>query len=345
MESIKALNWWLNDIRPSMSCYRAFSESGLGPFGVRDGVGFQGLSEEKVKAVYHQSADRSAWIKVLEYIRSIDSDPRFGQFMSEYWTTSGVVNGVKLIVPSPLEYRALTSIEVNVPITLYRQPYDTVFMAVPSSLNRIEVSKGFGTPLFCIARHSVERRVLGVSVWGTGKYAIHCCTGWEVNSDESAESFLHDVNFAVADINGEDHEQLLMCARAIINACMIMAQSGTSRKGFLNPEYAAKLESSLKKKNLPETVRKANSEALKMIPMVYGFDQHVKLFDREDGPHDATGTGAPVRPHWRRGHWAQQAHGPKFTERKLIFRRPVLVNSHRFAGDLADTRVTMTVGR
>ncbi len=48
-----------------------------------------------------------------------------------------------------------------------------------------------------------------------------------------------------------------------------------------------------------------------------------------------------VHPFYR-GHWAYQAHGEGRKDRKLIFRRPVLVNSHRFAGDLADTRVTVT---
>ena len=37
------------------------------------------------------------------------------------------------------------------------------------------------------------------------------------------------------------------------------------------------------------------------------------------------GTHAAPDPHWRRGHWRHQAHGPQFSQRKLIWMRPTRV--------------------
>lgn len=44
-----------------------------------------------------------------------------------------------------------------------------------------------------------------------------------------------------------------------------------------------------------------------------------------------------VSPHWRRGHWRMQAHGPKNGLRKRILVPPVLVRADRFCGDTADS--------
>ena len=46
----------------------------------------------------------------------------------------------------------------------------------------------------------------------------------------------------------------------------------------------------------------------------------------------ATGAGGEVRPHWRRGHFRMQAHGPGFSQRKLIFVMPMLVRADRLVG-------------
>jgi hypothetical protein len=49
----------------------------------------------------------------------------------------------------------------------------------------------------------------------------------------------------------------------------------------------------------------------------------------EEIAHRADGSGSgTVAPHWRRGHWREQAHGPKMSLRKRILIKPVLVNGH-----------------
>ncbi|MCP3708637.1 hypothetical protein M3I54_16825 [Paraburkholderia sp. CNPSo 3274] len=57
------------------------------------------------------------------------------------------------------------------------------------------------------------------------------------------------------------------------------------------------------------------------------------VLEEHNGEHGGvTGTGAEVRPHWRRGHFRMQVHGPGFAQRKLIFVMPMLVRADRLVG-------------
>lgn len=44
--------------------------------------------------------------------------------------------------------------------------------------------------------------------------------------------------------------------------------------------------------------------------------------------------GGTVAPHWRRGHWREQAHGPQLSLRKRILIRPTLVNGREVSDPL-----------
>ncbi len=45
----------------------------------------------------------------------------------------------------------------------------------------------------------------------------------------------------------------------------------------------------------------------------------------------ASGNGHAMPPHWRRGHFRMHAHGPGYSERKLLFIVPVLVHAELLA--------------
>jgi hypothetical protein len=57
---------------------------------------------------------------------------------------------------------------------------------------------------------------------------------------------------------------------------------------------------------------------------------------------DTDETGLVVAPHWRRGHWRNQACGPKMTLHKHIFIQPVLVNEYLLTGDSAPATTSVT---
>jgi hypothetical protein len=49
--------------------------------------------------------------------------------------------------------------------------------------------------------------------------------------------------------------------------------------------------------------------------------------------------GASVAPHWRRGHFRMQPHGPGWKERKLIFVAPVLIHAAQLQGGVPPPRM------
>lgn len=56
-------------------------------------------------------------------------------------------------------------------------------------------------------------------------------------------------------------------------------------------------------------------------------------------PDHLSGDGRSVSPHWRRGHFRHQAHGPKQALRKLIFVAPTLIAAEALTGPAPNPKV------
>jgi len=350
--SIKALNRWLNATAPWRKAWAATEKTGtIAPFEKDGQLWIQKFDLNPVREMDPNDKEDAYWHAFASVWNQMGRDD-----VLLYWVESGLVNGVNVFTPTIEEYAALASVETKIPFALYRQPFDTFIVVIPDGFYKRPVSKDIGVPSWCISRLSHEKRVCVTMMGGTGGGKMDMQFCWGEDDADTIEgkstatkfhgydgTFDHESHLESMDASDAEMFSVATAFRVVANASLLMTQSGFRSLGSLNPAYANRLSESLKKKNLPDTIRRANSEALKQIPQVYGFDQHIKLFDREDGFGESHGgTGVPVKPHWRRGHWAYQAHGEGRKDRKLIFRRPVLVNSHRFAGDLADTRVTVT---
>src|SRR5580704_13752725 len=112
-----------------------------------------------------------------------------------------------------------------------------------------------------------------------------------------------------------------------------------------NPSHYERLQkyAKLARKRGPKETAKAEME-VRMTPVRYSFAQEVTLFHRETGSVEGNGAGGcTVSPHWRRGHWRWQPHGPGRQERKRVAIPSVLVNGHLFLGTPADTVTTYRV--
>lgn len=251
-------------------------------------------------------------------------------------------DGIKAYAPTPEEWLALSQVEMNVPWSAYRQPFPTVVTLIPECHYPDPVSEGLGRPAAVITRHDPAARVfLAVYV---GDHAVknlmsHYC--WSPDSAEAIEGHFRGVGNP-HQVDSDEMAFIDRAKRVAMNANMLLTHSGAVRLGAANPEYDARLRSSLAKKSLPPAVRAANERELRKLPTLYGFDQHVRVYEREGGPAHGGGSGHEVKPHWRRGHWAHQPCGAGRAERRLVFRPAVMVNAHRFGGRPADTRLTMT---
>ncbi len=62
-------------------------------------------------------------------------------------------------------------------------------------------------------------------------------------------------------------------------------------------------------------------------------------------PSSMGGDGHHVSPHWRRGHFRMQPHGPQHSLRKLMFIAPILVAADRLEGDAPAPKAHVATGR
>lgn len=343
---MKAFNRWYGEFMAVAPLYRAAgpligirSETGALSGKFVAGLAVSGRSPADAVAARPDGVTPVAW---HQFLTMLFSRP---EFILEGWSLAGLVSGgPKVYCPTAAECLALSQVELNVPWGVYRQPFDTFVVVLPDGFYQTPVSEAFGRPTHCVARLDVGLRAAAMNVYGdanrvtlTGRYF------WDADSTRTIES--HVRSLPPADDIGDDEDAAQdRVKRITINACLLLTQYGCRSLGPANPDYADRLRASLAKRKLPPAVRRANTAALAAMPQLYGFDQHVRLYDREDAAAPAGGTHGPVRPHWRRGHWANQACGEGRAGRRLVFRRPIMVNAHRFAGDHADTRVTITRG-
>lgn len=124
--------------------------------------------------------------------------------------------------------------------------------------------------------------------------------------------------------------------RIACNSCLALSNFGSRAEYFYPKE--AESDTRLAKESSARGEKAKNR--LSLATQRLTFAQEVKLHETEGSRERSTETGAEVSPHWRRGHWAMQPHGPKMSLRKRIFRKPVLVRPDLFVGDLSNTSTT-----
>lgn len=347
---MKGLNRWLNTFQKVAPLYAALGRlSGLSPREVGGRIGFPQQPESEVWAARPEgvSADDWAW-----FVRSLADRPAddLNITLIESWALSGLAaSGPRVYRPTAEEFLALAQIETNVPWPAYRQPFDTFLVAYPDALSDRRVSADVGVPAAILGRLDADRRVMAVALisgdsFGGGNNLVSRFA-WPDGYEVPIEEHVRRLPVDHARVTADEDEESDRAVRVLVNACLLLTQYGHRSLGKSNPEYAARLEASLRKKGLPESVRRANRAALHALPELIGFDQHVRVYDHAGEPHGGGGERGEVRPHWRRGHWANVACGTGRAERRLVFRRPVLVHADRFAGSPADTRVTLTTAR
>ena len=286
---------------------------------------------------------------VAEVVRSVGRHARspddVAQGIVQVWGWAGLWSGgVRAYCPTREEFHALSQVEVRVPWSQYRQPFDTFVVVVPDGVYGAPVSADIGVPVCCVSRVCQVRRVASFvmpSVWdGRMRADLFGSHWWQSGDDRPIDAYIADLPDST-DMTGTESAAVDVIKRVAINANLLLANAGARCVGPANPGHAARLRESLAKKRLPDAARRANEVELKAIPVIYGLDQRVRVYERECSGSDGVG-GWRVRPHWRRGHWANVACGAARAERRLVFRPAVLVHAEQFAGSPADSRVVYT---
>jgi hypothetical protein len=338
--SIAAFNKWLNSIPqliPGLeACYRlkSFAPSWSSPE-ERPKFGPMLFKDIMAAAQVDPALDDLAFYDWLK--KSVNDI----WVINTTWLISGMIGeGPKLYCPSARECDAFSQVEASVPWGEYRQPFDTTTLILPEGFRfsrQDQLSPDVGTPFAISARTRREGNYMCLLVHCTGERSLSTTRVFKSDDVLMEEEIVGDT------LTQGDSEAIRDAMRIMANACMLLTQAGARKLGRTNEDAARRLEAKLGKK-LPPAAAKANERALRLIPVVYGFDQHVQIYDegKEEAPEGEAQGGYSLKPHWRRGYWQRQPCGEGRRERKLQFRKPLLVNAHLLAGPLRNTRVTMT---
>jgi hypothetical protein len=272
-----------------------------------------------------------------------------------------LADGPKIFSPNQLELELMEQMSLNIQISDYVQPFETIVIELPDNYirnMRIECPQAYSN-LAGYTMPKMHQPVLVVLYNRPDLGAV--VTQVVFDSMQSIKTVLYpspdeNLNDYVCNIIGdelhqfentektskEELEVVSKVLRACLNYCLLLDEIGVKCVGSNNPSYHSRLqryvEVAMKKKD--EKKIEEATDNLITHPIHYEIKQKVKLA-RSVKTHnelpEQTGRGMP--PHHRRGYYKMQPYGTENSLRKRIRIPPVFVNKHLFLGDLCDTEV------
>jgi hypothetical protein len=247
-----------------------------------------------------------------------------------YTYSKALAEGPKLLRPAAEQCEALEHVDVNISFDDYVQPFPTFLLELPEAYRRRLTDRfGFECPQLVVTHHdSRTKYILSFrSACPSGESTCHIMSPrW--NTVEEALRFSED--------EGNDLDQSEVIQRVALNFGLLMTYYGVRDRGPADPQSHATHLRNARRRNKGKADRARH--LLDAEINVIEFEQDVVVYDRSETQHsDSEGDGSTRRTHWRRGHFRRQVCGHARSGRKLIFIKPILVNAHRFQGDVADT--------
>jgi hypothetical protein len=253
-----------------------------------------------------------------------------------------VTHGPKVFRPTVEQSLALEQVAPQIPTRDYHQPYSVMIIEFPEDYQRRRTCADSPGAI----AESPECVIIGFhespvsTIWTDTVFS-----SWRVvrvtilPSDASIETGIArecgDDSYAEADAFDLSHRLILAGAlRVAVNSMLLLAEYGCNRIGPTNPSLYDRLHRHLQEAQQRGQGLDNARRNVRLVPQLFGLPQDIVLYDREPGPDSESPSecGAPRRPHWRRGHWKMQAHGPQRSLRKRIFIRPTLVNHQLLCG-------------
>jgi hypothetical protein len=316
--------------------------------------------------------DKSIAASDYEFVQSIEdtcagsgndrvtsSDRLLGLFYRA--ASAALVNGPKMFMPTPIQCEALENVDVDVPFEDYRQPYETLIVALPLEYRRAAMERHNLSefPVFALVHHDLGSNIITVAsnynqrAAGETVVAVLRPTRPGMNIEEE---------FRKEELKNEPLVDRII-QRLAVNICLLMTHYRI-RTRPMDPKQREKLQAQARKQDADKAERARTLLVGQMT--VVEFEQNIQFHDVEEDvpaegeivegrPHDG---GYTVRPHWRRGHWRRQQHGQRFAEKvksgliqdvvltddshHRVFIKPILVKKDAFSGEKSQTKVTYT---
>ena len=247
-----------------------------------------------------------------------------------YAYSKALAEGPKLLCPTVDQCEALEYVDVNVSFDDYVQPFPTFLLELPEAYRHTLTDRfGFECPELVLTHHDARTKyILSFRSAGHAGHSTFHIMSPRWKTVEEALRF--------SDETGNDLDQCEVIQRVALNFGLLMTYYGVRNLGPVDPESHATHLRNARRRNRGKADRARH--LLDAEINLIEFEQDVVVYDRQDTARtDSEGDGSSKRPHWRRGHFRRQFYGHARSSRKLIFVKPVLVNAHRFQGDVADT--------
>jgi hypothetical protein len=303
------------------------------------------------------------WDILRQMLRTLEFD-----VIGTFWylaLSKSLAGGPKLFQPTPEQCVALENTSASFTFEMYKQPYPVIIIEIPEGY-RDHLKEKYGvtdTPSHVIVHQEEKHGFISVSAFLNQQNINVQLTVKRPEYETIEDSITKNRNRRLDHIVAEegriavqpeaeaDFDAAENVQRLALNFTMMMTVLGTKPPVAVNPEEIKrwKQEAMATRRGGVPTHRATEAQQnLAAAMFLIQFDQKIKFYDEIDEPV-VVGSSVEIeqlkkspRTHWRRGHWAQQPHGPRQSLRKPVFRKPVLVRAAYFLGDVKNTSVTYT---
>lgn len=291
------------------------------------------------------------WIVLKEIINALDYDA-----VGTLWyntLSKALADGPKIFKPTTLQCEALQNAEAMYAFKDYKQPFPVIILDIPEEY-RQQLQKKYKideSPKYVLVNHDNKNRFITVnSFYNKSNVITH------ITPDRSEYSTIEEslvINRSRREIQNTEGEfdAAENVQRLGINFAMMMSLYTVKVDGPLDPQNYKiwQKQSRAVQRGVPTKKALEAKNKLAVAMQVIKFDQKVEFYDEiEESNEVAQGVDIEKlhkspRSHWRRGHFVMQPFGVGRRERKVIFRKPVLIRAKYFLGDIKDSSVTYTM--
>jgi hypothetical protein len=290
--------------------------------------------------------------------------------------SKAIADGPKLFRPTYNQCLALENVEVTVPFENYKQPYPVVILELPREYQeRIKtVMNVRAAPAYVIAHKVEPQNVIAVTAWfGPDNVIVNVLGPKDAyktiedalvgNRDKSREALpdfdklkkyygqegaeLLQKSVDLVGHNPMDFDVAELAQRLGINFSMMMTTLGTTVGEPINTSKERVAKNKKVAASSKYTFEERHRAQRLLAPVTYEvkLDQEIEFFHQESEKVRAVpgeSTDKILRPHWRKGYWRLQWHGPRNSLYKYKYIHSVRVNKELDTVDLMDTSVTYT---
>lgn len=303
-----------------------------------------------IKITKHPILDAIKSTVAWDEFDSVVSDPglrNFGRYAFRSFGYEGIqlfayakflTNGPKIVQPSNDDCVGLNRVDARISISDYQQPFPTMLIEIPEDYQK-RMTDEYGTrcPNCVLLMHDPDVPLLAIFAINNPASEIVLISNHQ--PEKSIEAVLRETT-----LDDAGYRQSINLNRIAVNLALLLTNIGFVDAGPLDPKRFTRNKKLLKSKSTIKRIR-ARKQLDQMINLIR-IEQEITWSNRASatGLNPLSG-GTSKSPHWRRGHIRRQRFGVGRTEERLIFVKPVFINSSQFAGQASDTEYRIKVDR